>query len=250
MSDPRASSILVKLAGRPTWIRRYPTEGRRCERLRNEHDTRSTPRTACSDPRRRTAVRRNSGGAGRRARRSVLRSVRGLRTPHPCSSSAIWRPASGRVFRRPTTRRRTEWRRRIPCRSGRPREIGHFGECDPSVDDEHLRFVVAGARLTEPGAPKLAPTSWRMISVQGSCRKGEVEDPMLASDPADRLHNQHPPPPTSIEAGSPTATHSGGPIPRLRGSKLHAETHRRWLRYLPRGHRSLTDAELQPNGRG
>jgi hypothetical protein len=53
-------------------------------------------------------------------------------------------------------------------------------------------------------------------------------DQMLTSYPADRLHNQHPPPPTSNRSRQPTGQISGGqfwtPIPRLRGSKLHAET--------------------------
>src|SRR5260370_23987335 len=51
---------------------------------------------------------------------------------------------------------------------------------------------------------------------------------MLASYPANRLHNQHPPPPTSNRSRQPTGHNSGGqfwtPIPKLRGSKLHAET--------------------------
>jgi hypothetical protein len=44
---------------------------------------------------------------------------------------------------------------------------------------------------------------------------------MLAPYPADRLHNQHPPPPARNKAGSPAVQDSGGqfwtPIPRLRG---------------------------------
>ena len=51
---------------------------------------------------------------------------------------------------------------------------------------------------------------------------------MLAPYPADRLHNQHPPPPAQNQSGQPNRTRLGGqfwtPIPRLRGSKLHAET--------------------------
>ena len=58
-------------------------------------------------------------------------------------------------------------------------------------------------------------------------------DQMLTSYPADRLHNQHPPPPTSNRSRQHTSHNSGGqfwtPIPRLTGSKLHAETQaRRW----------------------
>jgi hypothetical protein len=40
---------------------------------------------------------------------------------------------------------------------------------------------------------------------------------MLAPDPADRLHNQHPPPPASYRSRQPF-------IDKFRGSKLHAET--------------------------
>jgi len=44
---------------------------------------------------------------------------------------------------------------------------------------------------------------------------------MLTPYPADRLHNQHPPPPARNKADSPAVQDSGGqfwtPIPRLRG---------------------------------
>src|SRR5580658_6353221 len=54
---------------------------------------------------------------------------------------------------------------------------------------------------------------------------------MRAPYPANRLHNQHPPPPESESRGQPNRAETGGSIldadSPLRGSKLHAETQKK-----------------------
>src|SRR6516162_3859402 len=107
-------------------------------------------------------------------------------------------------------------RRGLGIRRQHPIEIG----LPPSQPGPRLDLPLVRKRCL-PRAQDLADRIARDLQVTGDLLDRLALDQMLAPYPADRLHNQHPPPPARNKAGSPAVQDSGGqfwtPIPRLRG---------------------------------